>query len=367
MRLRIFFSESWRNIASGTSRAVAFMLAVMVCALLGGGYDLITVLGQEQNAATRIGALADGVNITGQDNIDGAACDSLATVSHGPYAAGSMRDGTAVTPLAAPGKSLTRYQVSPGMITLIAGSETPVQRADTSGIWLSRDLATTLGVLPGSDMPTDVGVMHVAGIFAWPNDGRDTRFAYAIIEPVSVSGVFNECWARQWPSSDQTESLLFSTLIIANVDEASTNMSAAAATRAINANYGQGYDALALYRGRITHWMPLVGCAAGMLIGILSVRRRRLEYAGALHCGQRKADLLSVLGVETGVWAGVGALAAGCVLSVVALRWANDSAITVLLGVIRTPAAVFGGVLLGALIAGGCIRERYLFRYFKNR
>ena len=32
-----------------------------------------------------------------------------------------------------------------------------------------------------------------------------------------------------------------------------------------------------------TRWMPWVGLAIGVLVGVFGVRRRRLEYAGALH------------------------------------------------------------------------------------
>lgn len=370
MRFRSLCSEVWRNIAAGTSNAIIYMFAVLLCALLAGCYDLADVISQEREAAARISSLADGMSLVGNQNIDGVSCDRLATVPNGPFAAGAMRKGDAVVPLAAPGKSLTNYQVSPGMIRLITGvnNRGNAQQSDVSGIWLPLELANTLAAVAGSDIPTDRGMMHVAGVFQWPNDGRDTRFGYAIIEPVSASGRFDECWARQWPRSSQTEQLLFSSMIVTTETGSSqSGMTMSAGTRTLNANFSQQYDALARYRQRATRWMPIITTAAGLLIGMISVRRRRLEYAAALHCGQRKADMLAGIGLETCIWAGVGATVAGCMLTVVAWRGAYDSAAIVAWSAVRAPLALFGSATAGAVLTGAAIRERYLFRYFKNR
>lgn len=62
-------------------------------------------------------------------------------------------------------------------------------------------------------MQTEQGTMSVAGVFDWPNDGRDTRFAYAFLVPVSASNARSTMWVRQWPQSGQTEDVLFSTLV----------------------------------------------------------------------------------------------------------------------------------------------------------
>lgn len=111
------------------------------------------------------------------------------------------------------------------------------------------DVAKDFGLTKGSVMQTEQGTMSVAGVFDWPNDGRDTRFAYAFLVPVSASnGTFDECWVRQWPQSGQTEDVLFSTLV------ASGSSSNAGVTQ-VNKSFDSHYDAQASYGQRMT-----VGC-----------------------------------------------------------------------------------------------------------
>ena len=54
--------------------------------------------------------------------------------------------------------------------------------------------------------------------------------------------------------------------------------------------------------------MPWVGLAIGVLVGVFGVRRRRLEYAGALHSGQSKGCAVAGYWCGTGVWAGLATL-----------------------------------------------------------
>lgn len=84
-------------------------------------------------------------------------------------------------PLATPGKDISSYEVTPGMIRMIARTT----KTDVSGVWVSTDVSKDFGLAKGSVMQTEQGTMSVAGVFDWPNDGRDTRFAYALLVPVS--------------------------------------------------------------------------------------------------------------------------------------------------------------------------------------
>ena len=88
------------------------------------------------------------------------------------------------------------------MIRLIAGNA----KADVSGVWVPRDVAKDFRLAVGSALRTREGTTRVAGVFDWPNDGRDTRFAYAFIVPVSASAsTFDECWVKRWPADGQME------------------------------------------------------------------------------------------------------------------------------------------------------------------
>lgn len=243
------------------------------------------------------------------------------------------------------------------MIRMIAGSA----KSDVSGVWISTDVAKDFGLTKGSVMQTEQGTMSVAGVFDWPNDGRDTRFAYAFLVPVSASnGTFDECWVRQWPQSGQTGDLLYSTLV------ASGSSSNAGVTQ-VNKSFDSHYDAQASYEQRMTRWMPWLGLAVGLMFGAFSVRRRRLEYAGALHSGQSKGAQLLEITAETMIWSGLACASSAALLSAYCVRMSSADAMTVWLGAMRTPCAIFAGVMVSSMLVGMTIRETQLFRFFKQR
>lgn len=115
-----------------------------------------------------------------------------------------------------------------------------------SGVWVPRDVAKDFGLAVGSALRTREGTTRVAGVFDWPNDGRDTRFAYAFIVPVSASAsTFNECWVKRWPADGQMENLLYATLV------AGSGSSNAGVTQ-VNKGFDAHYDARASYLNRST-------------------------------------------------------------------------------------------------------------------
>lgn len=120
MRLGSVLSEAMRNIGAGTARAFLMFLAVLLTGGLMGGYELADVIGLERQAGERIQAAADVKTVVG-GAVDGLACDRL--VEAGPSGSGAMRVGDQVTPLSTPGRSLSSYEVTPGMIALIASLE----------------------------------------------------------------------------------------------------------------------------------------------------------------------------------------------------------------------------------------------------
>lgn len=87
-----------------------------------------------------------------------------------------------------------------------------------------------------------------------------------------------------------------------------------------------------------------------VVFGAFGVRRRRLEYAGALHSGQSKGAQLLEIAVETLIWSG--------------LACASSAA---LLGAMRAPCAIFAGVMVSSVLVGMTIHETQLFRFFKQR
>lgn len=323
MRLRSVLSEALRNIGAGVSHALLMFAAVLFASTLLGGYEAANVVGLETEAVQRINAYADVGAIVG-GTVDGAACDRLADAGGGVMGtlAGAMRAGQQIVPLATPGKDISSYEVTPGMIRMIARTT----KTDVSGVWVSTDVSKDFGLTKGSVMQTEQGTMSVAGVFDWPNDGRDTRFAYAFLVPVSASnGTFDECWVRQWPQSGQTEDVLFSTLV------ASGSSSNAGVTQ-VNKSFDSHYDAQASYGQRMTRWMPWLGLA-----------------------------------VETLIWSGLACASSAALLGAYCVRMSIADSMTVWLGAMRAPCAIFAGVMVSSVLVGMTIHETQLFRFFKQR
>jgi hypothetical protein len=372
MRLRSIFSEAMRNIACGTTHAVAMFLIASLAGGLLGGYEVMSVLQLEGTAATRINSYADVRTVVG-GAVDGSVCDRLSTVANGPSTSGAMRAGDQITPTSTPGKDIASYEVTPGMLGLMIAGKGGNQRTgqadvagnrkiDATGVWVSTDVANDIGLTRGSRFETDQGNTTVAGVFSWPNDGRDTRFAYAVITPVSPDdGTFEECWAKQWPGGDELDSMLYSTVNITGSQNTSVGVTQ------LNKGFDLHYDAPASYANRTTRWLPYVGGVLGILIGVISIRRRRLEYAGALHSGQCKSAQLLEIAVETAVWSGLAAISVISVLAAVCARMSVSDPTAVFLAAIRTPLAFWAGIMLASIGAGAAVRESQLFRFFKNR
>lgn len=359
MRLGSIISETLRNIASGTAHALTMFLAVLFAGTLLGGYEAMSVMGLETEAAVRIRAFADVKTVVG-GNVDGLACDRLSDHGDPSFISGAMRSGPQVVPLATKGIELSSYEVTAGMMRLIT-AEDPQEVPDSSGVWVSSDVSHDFGLVKGSRMQTNHGTVTVAGVFDWPNDGRDMRFAYAMIAPAASSGgVFQECWAKQWPQSDQMDELLLSTATKNPKSEMRPGVTA------LNKGVDAHYDAQKGYLTRVTRWMPYLGLAVGLLLGVISVRRR-LEYAGALHSGESKGAQLLGIELESLIWAGAGTLATCALLSAYALRMSQSDPLAVLLAAVRTPLVLLAGVLVSSLLTGSVIRQTQLFRYFKNR
>ncbi|NMN01189.1 hypothetical protein G1C96_1774 [Bifidobacterium sp. DSM 109958] len=397
MRISAIVSEAMRNVARGTTRAVLWCLIVALAGALLGGYEAMTVIGQERDAAARIAAGANVTSMVATANvIDGATCEALAGTDGGPDASGAMRPGESAVILATPRRDLATYEVTPGLLRILAGSvggggavgaggasgATGASDSsgafgavvDPTGVWMSSDAARDFGLSVGSRLETSAGTTRVAGVFDWPNDGRDTRFLYALVVPVSVdSAPFQECWARQWPANGKLESVLYATVDLSTSGSAAGEASgggmggASYGTSQLNKSFDRRYDAASLYRARITRRLPVVAGCLGLLIGVAAVWRRRLEYAGALHSGQRKGAQLLGVGLETLVWDGLGTLIAVCLLGALAVRLSPSSPELVLLGAVRSPLMLFAGAWCGAVLAAAVIRESQLFRLFKGR
>ena len=182
-----------------------------------------------------------------------------------------------------------------------------------------------------------------------------------MVEPVPT-GTFDECWLRQWPTSDQAQAMLPWSLL----PEGSQGTSEVTLSQ-LNGVFGSSFDGAGLYVNRVTGRLGWIAPLAGLVISLAFGRLRRLEWSSSRHAGVTLIALELIAVTETAV-AAIGAMA----LVAPVLTWlvlplpAADLPGTVAVGV-RLALSVGLGALVGTAVAVASAPERRLFAYFKSR
>jgi hypothetical protein len=347
--------EAWRNLTSGTTRAVlwAFVLAA-VLGLLGWA-DAGQVAGVVHESVAYIQGGGSTWILEAPGRIDGATCDRLgaATSVHG---SGALRQRPQVLRLISlPSAPLQEYDATPGWAALLGAPA-------ASGVLLPNPIAAQLGVAAGDQVATADGDTPLGGTYAYPEDGRRTGLGYAAVTPVPAMGAFDECWIRVWPVDLATIGLVRMALIAGaeGPDQPSPKLSQ------LNSSLASEFAAAERFRDRPTRLAPLVALGAGLLVGFGSLLTRRLELASALHCGVGRGPLLWQVAQEGAAWIFGAAILAAPAVVLTAYGAAADTARIAVLG-LRSVLAGACGALLGVLASVMWIRERHLFALFKNR
>lgn len=355
MKLRSILSEAGRNLSTGTTRALTFalLLAGTTSALATADALIITGI---QSSASHFVASGSAIRVmTAPSETDGVTCERLAEVDGVPRA-GALREADPTSLTALPRSPIATFEASPGLSRLLG-----IDTIDTTGVWVSRALATSLAVEKGGTIDSSAGKMAIAAIYEYPDDGRDVRLGFAIIAPTPAGDTFDECWALVWPNTTDRDTLLRS------ATTAGAGQAEPITITQLNKTNGASFDGQTLFEQRITRWAPAAATLLGFGLGWFSVVRRRLEHASALHAGQpRTAFTLTVL-LETTFWAalaiGIGTAVVSAVLGVLDPTFSS----TVYLSLLQTLIAGAGATLVGAAIATLTAREKLLFRYFKDR
>ncbi len=363
-RVSVLVGEAWRNVISGTTRAFllaavfAMVIGSLSCAQAAMAVDFIrdAVRFRDSGGAVHIIALPGGV--------DAAQCDALVSKSGVP-ASGALRAGPDITLAVTPSRKRATLESSPGfrrLLGLTGGESLP----STRGVWVDRGLAADIGLMiPGRVRLRDGTDAAVAGIFESPDDGRDPVLRGKIISPVVSPMPFDECWVEIWPESDATAVVQFLPLL--RQDRGPTDDAASPQLRQFNPSAGVRFDGVATFRALPLRPITWAAGLFGLVIGIASVRVRRLELAGALHAGVAKRALALQLALEVGGWLTVAIIPTVTAI-LVAARWDNPAnwwpafapgLDSVLLASVTT--------LVGTLLGLGLTKEKHLFRYFKNR
>lgn len=367
MRLRGAIGEAARNIASGTTHAALYALLLAVVMLGCAGAELLQLRGIQQQIEGFVSAGASTYVVDAAGRIDARSCESLSDLD-GVQAAGALRTADARLTLARiPSTALPTLEATPGALSALVSGDSATTRSlapdEFDGVWLSRQAADTSGATAGSlEALLDGGSVRIAGIYESPDDGRSGTTAYALVEPVPVEGTFDQCVIKAWPVPQSMESLA-----LLSVGDVGTDPNNQPRVRQFNTKLGAALDSTALFVHRATEVMVPLATIGGLMLGFVAIRLRRLELASALHCGVPKTALVLQSLVETGSWT-VAALA--LCLPLVAFAWWDwpgaDAGQVVLLTV-RPLLAAACGALIGSAAAVLAVRERNLFRYFKDR
>lgn len=356
MTMRSAVSEAWRNLASGTSRAV--LVAVLLMVGVGGltVVDTVAVTSLIGQATAYETSGASTLILKTTAGVDGSACARLASVRGVIGAAAVTLDGPSMTLTKLPSQQVPTVRATAGLATILGVAP---RRA---GVWIPRELADLVGARPDGLIGLGGVDVPVGAVYAHPDDGRRTGLGFAVVEPVPADGTFNECWVRTWPESELTTPLLLATRTTAGA-----NGTEDSAITQWNTRHGRSFDGAARLASRPTRWSWVVAAGIGLLVGLGTTRARRLELASAHHAGVGASSILVTLVAEAlvpvgllwgvmvpvGLWLtrGIGAL--------------DRAGVTHLGWWILWSGSV--GLLLGTIGGALLTKERHLLRYFKER
>lgn len=352
MRWASILSEAARNVASGTTRAVFAALALLVI-LAGTVLQDALAVGHVFIAqrAVRAGGGATHI-VAAPAGIDGQRCVALRGLKGvvGSIALREVPDRFGL--LAYPHSKPALYDVAGDIPSALdARPSMPV------GVWLSEAMATRFGSgpLPMADGTSAV----VAGIFPYPDDGRNSQLASAALQPVPPSGRFDACWVTIWPHDDGSLALL-ETAVIPGTDNVTRQH--------LNPTFGTPAPTITLLRTRSTRWLLAIGAAASAALGYTLIRTRRVELSLAQHLGVRATQQRLQLGLETLCWAvPTSALAAALTLVVTTAHTTAPEARWLLAHILIGVATCLVAALTGSQAAALTIVENKLYLWTKDR
>ena len=381
------------------------------------GADWRQIVGVESSVRQWTGSGASTYAITAQGAISGSRCESLRSVN-GVRAAGAFREAERLTFAALPSTGVPAYETTPHAADVFfasssAGADAAIDSDDDSadsvasssaGLILSRDVADTLGArIDDEQMLQDGRSTRIAGIYEYPDDGRQSGYGYAVLEPVVVADIrtddgsdsshsaaddlYDTCLVYAWPAPDGIQSLLRLTLVgsgsetgsMASDDSRSSQTAQSAQIAQLNTTFGSTPPNASSFTDRVTAPLPWIMLGMWIAVGWFSVWKRRLELASAMHAGYAKPALAVQILLETSAGLLFGCMLASPVLVYALTRGlgsgtdgtgtvgAADDSSVILNALVRIPAAGYVGMMIGVVLGLLIVRERHLFVYFKSR
>ena len=384
MRLRAIWREARRNLLTGTSHTVALALVLAACMIGAMTVDWLQIRNLERSAATWVSAGASAYVITAPGRIDGKACSRLQAVD-GVLAAGAFRSVDTRTVLAAfPSTGVPTYQTTPDAVAVFdvasnglhAGGASSAARGHGGGmgIALSREAADLIGADAGDWLALADGAQTaVTAVYDYPDDGRASGYGYAALEPVPENGMFDSCMVAAWPIPDDLGALLRYTVgdaepsATADAGESDGSQSTDATISQLNATLGTVPPSASSFRSRPTGMAFIVVAVMALMAAGASVWSRRVELASALHSGYRHIALIAQVTMETAAICGAGVMLALPLAAYAVTTSQPGDRLAMVAALARIVVAVDAGALAGTMLVVAGVRERLLFRFFKER
>ncbi len=358
MSMRSIVSEALRNVSSGTSHAVLLTLiwsVVLAGAVLTDFVGLSSIL----DSASRFQAAGSNVAVMiSGGRIDGDICAQMAKFPN-VQAAGAIRAAaTDLVPDKAPGAAIPTREVTSGVLQILTGKSNVTPSA---GVFLSSDVATALGTTNGQTMLIGGREATVGGVFPYPADGRTSGLGFSILEPVTQSGRFDECWVQIWPQSDEVLSLMSGT-----VTDSSDTSKPPVLTQ-LNTTLGTTFPSQKLFEGRPSRYLPILVAIVGACLGFGSLWSRRLEFASARHLGVTPRNQATQVIIESASWNLTGGILAFAVALVAGSQLPSGDAASLVLSTSLGVGTGLIAVVVGSMLVIGAINERNFLRYFRDR
>lgn len=353
MRLRDLAIEAGRNVRSGTARAFAVGLTLGLVGTVLIALDASAVISLRDEVARFRASGATVITVQADAGVNGAMCRALAeapTVA----ASGAIRAAGQATPVALPDTSLDAFEVTPGFAALLG--------VRGSGVAVSRQAADALGVETGGVLQLQTGAVEIGAVFDYPNDGRRAGFGYSVLFASPSTGVFDECWVDAWPPSPEAVALA-STAVDVGYDDTQVPVAVAQ----LNASLGRSLQAEAEFDARPTRFAGLLAFAVALVVGLLATWMRRVELGTMLHFGIRHREVALMVAMEAAVAALIAVVLQSPVAAwFIARSLAEGAASSIwLAALVAIPSGI--GIVLGSVLGALLVRERDLFRHFRDR
>jgi hypothetical protein len=356
MRVLDIVGEAIRNVRTGSTRAglLALILVLASTALLAVDAAMIGALQERaQNVRTQAGAIRV---LVAEDAIDPIACSNLDELK-GIEDAGSIWPLNPIHLLALPRVEVPLFEVSSGVARILK-----LPRVRPGGMYISESLAERWHAREGSRLDTSTGTVMIDGVYEYAeDDGRDPRFANAIVVVGVATERASECWYSVWPPSNSSDRYAYGAMVAAEQEESAPQIAP------LNPTVGQRFDFAREYTTRVT---ALTSGGVVLLFGMLAfsfTARRCLEVAGNLHAGARRRDVLAGIATETLIWASMTAITTFVFARVTTKLFLRVPLAGYETSLVITVVIATGAAVMGAVIPAVLTREDRLFAIFKSR